>query len=239
MGDTEEKVQSTTTASSSTSRKFDKDSVKARLWDLQMKKNEARVKVKDAADIEKTQEKEGPSLRRKREREEEDQKQKEFEEKLKSDGVDPERYYMLHTTLEKQDEVEKSNKNKKKNIRDPHSEDAQFRSFKRRRQAAAFSEEEYERQKTELGDDFYNPQTAALNYGKKGFETAPRVEAMVRELKDQEDRRKKFSRRRTWNEETDISFINESNRRFNIKAARAYDKYTTELRENLERGTAL
>jgi pre-mRNA-splicing factor SYF2 len=37
----------------------------------------------------------------------------------------------------------------------------------------------------------------------------------------------------------DISWINEKNRKFNQKIARFYDKYTKEIRENLERGTAL
>lgn len=37
----------------------------------------------------------------------------------------------------------------------------------------------------------------------------------------------------------DISWINEKNRVFNQKIARFYDKYTKEIRENLERGTAL
>ncbi|KAG0173077.1 hypothetical protein DFQ28_009248 [Apophysomyces sp. BC1034] len=37
----------------------------------------------------------------------------------------------------------------------------------------------------------------------------------------------------------DISWINEKNRVFNQKIARFYDRYTKEIRENLERGTAL
>lgn len=40
-------------------------------------------------------------------------------------------------------------------------------------------------------------------------------------------------------ESDDISWINEKNRVFNQKIARFYDKYTKEIRENLERGTAL
>eukprot|EP00940_MAST-03C_sp_MAST-3C-sp2_P001150 g1150.t1 len=36
-----------------------------------------------------------------------------------------------------------------------------------------------------------------------------------------------------------VDFINARNERFNAKAARHYDKYTTEIRQSLERGTAL
>ena len=40
-------------------------------------------------------------------------------------------------------------------------------------------------------------------------------------------------------EEEDVNYINERNRGFNKKLERAYDKYTVETRQNLERGTAL
>lgn len=36
-----------------------------------------------------------------------------------------------------------------------------------------------------------------------------------------------------------VGYINEKNRKFNKKVGRAYDKYTEEIRESLERGTAL
>lgn len=53
------------------------------------------------------------------------------------------------------------------------------------------------------------------------------------------DKRSKFSRRREFNHDADIDYINERNMRFNKKAARFYDKYTAEIKQNLERGTAL
>jgi len=37
----------------------------------------------------------------------------------------------------------------------------------------------------------------------------------------------------------DIDYINDRNKHFNKKIKRAYDKYTVEIRQNLERGTAL
>ena len=53
------------------------------------------------------------------------------------------------------------------------------------------------------------------------------------------ERRKKFSKRRQHFEEEDVSYINERNRVFNKKASRFFDEYTKEVRENLERGTAI
>jgi hypothetical protein len=40
-------------------------------------------------------------------------------------------------------------------------------------------------------------------------------------------------------DETDVSYINQRNKRFNQKISRNYDQATAEIRQNLERGTAL
>ena len=40
-------------------------------------------------------------------------------------------------------------------------------------------------------------------------------------------------------DQTDVSYINQRNKRFNQKIARNFDKHTAEIRQNLERGTAL
>ena len=53
------------------------------------------------------------------------------------------------------------------------------------------------------------------------------------------DKRSKYSRRRAVNEEADVDYINDRNMRFNQKAARFYDEYTSEIKQNLERGTAV
>ena len=37
----------------------------------------------------------------------------------------------------------------------------------------------------------------------------------------------------------DVSYVNQRNKRFNEKIGRNYDKYTNEIKQNLERGTAL
>ena len=53
------------------------------------------------------------------------------------------------------------------------------------------------------------------------------------------DKRSKYSRRRGMNPEADVDYINDRNMRFNKKAARYYDKFTAEIKQNLERGTAV
>ena len=62
---------------------------------------------------------------------------------------------------------------------------------------------------------------------------------VVADINQQIEKRKKFHRRRAHDEDKDITYINERNRRFNEKIDRSYSKYTTEIKKNLERGTAI
>ncbi|CAH0518419.1 unnamed protein product [Peronospora belbahrii] len=78
-----------------------------------------------------------------------------------------------------------------------------------------------------------------LAYGKNDKVEEENVERMAQELEERVKARKKFSRRRQHYEGEDIDYINGQNRVFNRKASQAFDKYTVEIRQNLERGTAL
>ena len=53
------------------------------------------------------------------------------------------------------------------------------------------------------------------------------------------EKRKKHSRHRAYNPDEDTTYINDKNMRFNRKISRAYDEYTKDIKDNLERGTAL
>ncbi|CAB4409170.1 unnamed protein product [Rhizophagus irregularis] len=65
------------------------------------------------------------------------------------------------------------------------------------------------------------------------------IDRVVADVNKTIARREKSSRQKTINDEDDITYINERNRRFNEKIGRFYDKYTKEIKENFERGTAL
>jgi hypothetical protein len=62
---------------------------------------------------------------------------------------------------------------------------------------------------------------------------------MAQEVEDRIEKRALFSRRRTFDDEKDVTSINERNRKFNEKLERNYSKYSNEIRGNLERGTAM
>ena len=78
---------------------------------------------------------------------------------------------------------------------------------------------------------------------KVGFVEKPdksAVDRLVNDLKKAEDVRMRKRRERAKQpDDPDVTYINQKNKQFNQKLARFYDKYTTEIRESFERGTAI
>ena len=66
------------------------------------------------------------------------------------------------------------------------------------------------------------------------------VDRLVEDLRKAEEVRMQKRKKRGQQEEGgDVSYINEKNKQFNMKLGRFYDRYTTEIRESFERGTAI
>lgn len=63
------------------------------------------------------------------------------------------------------------------------------------------------------------------------------IDRLVQGIQNGNERRMK--RRKNNDDDEHVSYINEKNKQFNQKVARHYDKYTKEIRDNFERGTAL
>ena len=76
-----------------------------------------------------------------------------------------------------------------------------------------------------------------MEYG-SGAVAAEGLDRMNSYVREREEARDNFSRRRMA-VDTSVDFINDRNAVFNKKIKRAFDKYTVEIRQNLERGTAL
>lgn len=79
-----------------------------------------------------------------------------------------------------------------------------------------------------------------LAYGTIGTNISQAAKDRV--AKDVEDRQaanRKFSKRRMHLDAVDVDYINDKNAHFNKKLARAFDKYNVEIKQNLERGTAI
>ena len=75
--------------------------------------------------------------------------------------------------------------------------------------------------------------------GGKQLTKEEREDAMAQEVEERIEKRNQFSRRRAFNEDKDVTSINERNRNFNEKLERNFSKYAAEIKSNLERGTAL
>ncbi|KAJ3370352.1 hypothetical protein GGF31_004182 [Allomyces arbusculus] len=100
----------------------------------------------------------------------------------------------------------------------------------------AYEEQRATAELSGTADAFYGD-TNALDVSSKP--SRANVDRMVTDLQKQIEIRQNSSRRRAVDPSEDVAHISEKNRVFNQKLARAYDKYTSEIKESLERGTAL
>merc|ERR1712192_286446 len=75
--------------------------------------------------------------------------------------------------------------------------------------------------------------------GEAFYATVGTVVHGVHKDTQRETKRDKFSRRRRHNPDNDIDYINERNMKFNQKCERFYGEYTKDIKDNLERGTAV
>lgn len=79
----------------------------------------------------------------------------------------------------------------------------------------------------------------AAAYGKNDYVAPDGMARLAKEMEEATERRFKIHRRRAVNEDEGVDYINEGNRRFNRLIEKEYGKYTVEIKQNLERGTAL
>jgi pre-mRNA-splicing factor SYF2 len=96
----------------------------------------------------------------------------------------------------------------------------------------------YARHKAALGAAAFPTADAVVHADMVRLEPS-KVDALVTSMREQEATRQKAHKRRRFDPNADVDYINEGNARFNQKIARAFDPYTRDVRANLERGTAL
>eukprot|EP01117_Protostelium_nocturnum_P010453 TRINITY_DN3763_c0_g1_i3.p2 TRINITY_DN3763_c0_g1~~TRINITY_DN3763_c0_g1_i3.p2 ORF type:complete len:109 (-),score=44.84 TRINITY_DN3763_c0_g1_i3:301-627(-) len=100
--------------------------------------------------------------------------------------------------------------------------------------------DEYEKQKGLSKEEDFYPTAHSLNYGtNKKPDSEDKINLLLDEMDKAREKNKNFSRKRAAPEGQYINYINDGNKEFNKKVSRAYDKYTVEIRQNLERGTAI
>jgi len=91
------------------------------------------------------------------------------------------------------------------------------------------------REETEI----YNPISAVLSDSSTKQKEQEGAQRIAKEMRRRIEKQKNSKRNRMEFEGEDVSYINKRNQMFNKKINRNYDKATAEIRQNLERGTAL
>ncbi|XP_035217305.1 pre-mRNA-splicing factor syf2-like [Stegodyphus dumicola] len=152
-------------------------------------------------------------------------------------GEDYKRTKLLNVTAE---DAAKWERLKKKKNPDPgfsSYEDAAVRQYERLTKKMKPDMATYMKQKEQMGEAFYpTKDTIIIGLHQDSKES---IDNMVEDLEKQIDKHSKFSRRRRYNDDADINYINERNMKFNKKLERFYGQYTAEIKQNLERGTAI
>jgi pre-mRNA-splicing factor SYF2 len=150
--------------------------------------------------------------------------------------------YDLVKLREVQADHAESKQVKKNNKKDPDQgwtswADCSSRTYRKQVKDKEPNWKEYAKEKERLGEAFYATLNTQMEVSRKDSPNA--LNKLSEAIDSQQQKRAKFHRRRTYNEDDHINFINERNRKFNAKAERAYGQYSTEIRDSFERGTAL
>lgn len=210
---------------------------KKKLFELRLKMNEAR-KANQTAMVSEKKKMEAPSESRGISKQKwlEDRKKK-IGKLLDANGLDMTKAYMLDTQEAAEVKYKKWEKDPAPFGWDVFNQKTLYNAYKKRTKNVDVDLEEYNKMK-EADPEFYR-EASSLQYGKAPKTSEEKIERMVKELKDRDENRKSFSRRRRFRDEKDIDSINDRNEHFNKKIERAFGKYTLEIKNNLERGTAL
>jgi len=205
-----------------------------RLWELRQRMNKSR-KANHKAVVNEAKGRLDAAQGKKRERDY-DKRAEKFKKNESTDNP------ALNITAEAAAAEEGRTKDKKAKAAawgwEAFNQDNLYKAYDKRLESVGATQEEVEAQKASMGAAFYDP-AAALNYGQAASVSEEGMNRMVAELVDKNARSKKFSRRRAFNEDADVDYINKRNAHFNKKVERAYGEFTKEIKLNLERGTAL
>ncbi|KAL8142528.1 hypothetical protein V2J09_015560 [Rumex salicifolius] len=208
-----------------------------KLFELRLKMNEARkanqsAMVAEKKKMEAPQEARGVSKQKWLE-----ERKKKIGKLLDANGLDMSKSYMLDTQEAAEAKYKKWEKNPAPDGWDVFNQKTLYNAYKKRANALEVDLDEYNKMK-EADPEFYR-EASSLQYGKAPKTSEDKIDKMVKELNDRDDKRRAFSRRRRFHEEKDVDSINDRNEHFNKKIERAFGRYTLEIKNNLERGTAL
>ncbi|XP_047938740.1 pre-mRNA-splicing factor SYF2 [Salvia hispanica] len=210
---------------------------KKKLFELRMKMNEAR-KANQVAMVTEKKKMEAPTEARGISKQKWlEERKKKIGKLLDANGLDMSKAYMLDTQEMAESKYKKWEKAPAPAGWDVFNQKTLYDAHKKRTKKIEVDLDAYNRLKEE-DPEFYRG-ASSLQYGKTPHISDEKIDKMVKELTSREDKSRSFSRRRKYREEKDVDSINDRNEHFNKKIERAFGKYTLEIKNNLERGTAL
>ncbi|KAK0603732.1 hypothetical protein LWI29_008052 [Acer saccharum] len=208
-----------------------------KMFELRLKMNEAR-KANQTAMIAEKKRIEAPAESRGISKQKWlEERKKKIGKLLDANGLDMKNAFMLDTQEAAEAKYKKWEKDPAPFGWDVFNQKTLYNAYKKRTKNVNIDLEEYNKMK-ETDPEFYR-EASSLQYGKAPKISEDKIDKMVKELKDRDEKRKSFSRRRKFHDDKDIDSINDRNEHFNKKIERAFGKYTLEIKNNLERGTAL
>jgi len=96
----------------------------------------------------------------------------------------------------------------------------------------------YQKMKGVLGEEEFYPTVNTLFQGSH-YPTENALKKLSEDVEKQAKKRDQYHRRRMFDPDAPIDYINERNRKFNQKLERFYGDFTEDIKEDLERGTAI
>lgn len=211
---------------------------KARLAKLQNKRTEARALNKKEVleeDRVKNLPKNHTQKQQRLQKELEEDKQREA---MKEQGKDYDRARLLDVGADDAERWERKKRKRNPDVGFSSYEDATVRQYNRLSKGIKMDSVRYEQEKKLLGEEAFYASKGTINIGLHK-DTPDDINNMVQDLEKQVAKREKYSRRRVHDDDDDVNYINERNMKFNKKLERFYGNYTEEIKQNLERGTAV
>ncbi|KAL3320724.1 pre-mRNA-splicing factor syf2 [Cichlidogyrus casuarinus] len=216
--------------------------MKERLAVLMKKRNEAKkANMKEV--VEEDKRKKLPSnWEEKKARLEYEENEERFKQECKEKGLDPERAKNLEANVDLIERLESKNSRKRANAAASSGfssyESASHKKYLKQVKNLHVDLRAYKEQKEQLGELAF-PSADTIGLIEKHKDSYEAIDRLAKQVTEEAEKKKSFSRRREFDADADIDYINERNKRYNELLDRHYGKYTAEIKQNLERGTAL
>jgi len=209
-----------------------------KMRDLHLKRNEARKLNHTEVVEEDRRNKEPKNMEARKRRAEYILKEEEEKAACIAAGKDWEIEKLRNVGVDEADTADKRKKNKlNKDEGFSSYEQATYRKYNGLVSNIHPDMQQYEKAKIKAGDAFYATAGTVVHGTHKDTEDS--IQKMADDVNKQKEKREKYSRRRRHDPDADIDYINERNMNFNKKLERFYGTYTKEIKDNLERGTAV